>query len=160
MYTPTLIQNIQVGMSNHFSLGTLLEAYYSSRNFSTNYQATVMQAGQFRPTVNSKFLYDPDFAANAYFAAGIKPIWVINSIFHLRSEAYVFHPLRPIVEDNGAAVYGKAFSGIQMMGEINFVAQYQKVSFNAFVDFSTSNNNPYMFGLTLGILMPNEWFLE
>ena len=149
-----------IGMSNHFSLGTLLEAYYSSRNFSTNYQATVMQAGQFRPTVNSKFLYDPDFAANAYFAAGIKPIWVINSIFHLRSEAYVFHPLRPIVEDNGAAVYGKAFSGIQMMGEINFVAQYQKVSFNAFVDFSTSSNNPYMFGLTLGILMPNEWFLE
>lgn len=149
-----------IGMSYHFSLGTLLEAYYSSRNFSTNYQATMMQAGQFRPTVNSKFQYDPDFAANAYFAAGIKPIWVINSIFHIRTEAYMFQPFRPIIVVDGEAVYGKALSGTQFMGEINFVAQYQKVSFNAFVDFSTSNNNPYMFGLTLGILMPNEWFLE
>ena len=149
-----------IRMSNHFSLGTLLEAYYSSRNFSTNYQATMMQAGQFRPTVNSKFQYDPDFAANAYFAAGIKPLWVINSIFHIRTEAYMFQPFRPIVVVDGQAAYGKALSGTQFMGEINFVAQYQKISFNAFVDFSTSNNSPYMFGLTLGILMPNEWFLE
>ena len=48
----------------------------------------------------------------------------------------------------------------QMLGELNFVAQYQKISINAFLDLSTSSNNPSMFGLTLGILMPNEWFLE
>ena len=149
-----------IRMSNHFSLGTLLEAFYSSRNFSANYQATMMQAGHFRPTVNSQFQFDPDFAANAYFAAGIKPIWVINSVFHIRSEAYWFQPIRPIKDVDGVAVYAKALSGTQLMGELNFVAQYQKISFNAFVDLSTSNSNPYMFGITLGILMTNEWFLE
>ena len=119
-----------------------------------------MQAGHFRPTVNSQFQFDPDFAANSYFAAGIKPIWVINSVFHVRAEAYWFQPVRPIKVVDGEAVYGKALSGTQMMGELNFVAQYQKISFNAFVDLSTSNNSPYMFGITLGVLMPNEWFLE
>ena len=144
----------------HFTLGTLFEAYYSSRNFSNNYQASVMQAGNFRPTVNSKFVFDPDFSANSYFAAGIKPIWVINSIFHLRSEIYLFQPTRPIVNEEGQAAYGKVLQGTQIMGELNFVAQYQRISLNAFVDVSTSSNNASMFGLTMGILMPNEWFLE
>ena len=144
----------------HFTIGTLFEGYYTSRNFSSNYQSTVMQAGSFRPTVNSKFTYDPDFTANAYFAGGIKPIWVINSIFHLRSELYVFQPTRPIVNVDGKAAFGKTLSGMQILGEMAFVAQYQRISFNAFLDLSTSSNNPSMFGVTLGILMPNEWFIE
>ena len=102
----------------------------------------------------------PDFSANAYFAVGLKPIWVINSIFHVRSEVYVFQPTRPIINVDGKAAYGKAMRGMQVMGELNFVAQYQKISINAFVDISTSSTNPSMFGVTMGILMPNEWFLE
>ena len=149
-----------IKMNSHFTLGTLFEAYYSSRNFSTNYQATMMQAGSFRPTVNSKFVFDPDFCANAYMAAGLKPIWIINSIFHLRSEFYIFQPTRPIVESQGVAVYGKPLSGMQVMSELAFVAQYQKISFNAFLDLSTSDYNPSMFGVTFGFLMPNEWFIE
>lgn len=149
-----------IRMSPHFTLGTQVNAFYSSRNFSSNYQASVMQAGSFRPTVNSQFQYDPDFAANGYFALGLKPIWVINSIFHLRSEVYAFQPTRPIRNDNGKAVYGKALTGFQLMGELNFVAQYQRVSVNAFIDLSTSNYNPSMFGVTFGFLMPNEWFIE
>lgn len=147
-------------MAPHFTLGTFMNAFYSSRNFSSNYQATVMQTGSFRPTANSKFIFDPDFTANAYMAVGIKPIWVINNIFHVRSEAYVFQPTRPIVNDNGNAAYGKLLTGMQIMGELNFVAQYQRVQFNAFIDASSSSTNPFMFGVTLGILMPNEWFLE
>lgn len=144
----------------HFTIGTLFQGYYSSRNFSTNYQATVMQTGCFRPTVNSKFIYDPAFSANTYVAAGVKPIWIINNIFHLRAECYSFMPSRPILNDDGQAVYGKPFTGYQMMGELAFVAQYQRISFNIFYDISTSDYNPSMFGVTFGILMPNEWFLE
>ena len=146
--------------ASHFTLGTLFEAYYSSRNFSNNYQASVMQARHFRPTPNSKFVFDPDFTANSYLAAGIKPIWVINSVFQLRSEVYVFQPTRPIINVEGQAAYGKPLTGTKFLGELNFVAQYQRVSLNAFVDVSTSSNNASMFGVTLGILMPNEWFLE
>jgi NTE family protein len=149
-----------IKLSPHITLGTLFNAYYSSRNFSSNYQATIMQAGCFKPTVNSKFLFDPDFSANAFIAGGIKPIWIINSIFHLRAELYAFQPTRPIVNEDGLARYGKVLGGFQMMGELNFVAQYQRISFNAFVDLSTSSYNPSLVGVTLGFLMPNEWFME
>ena len=40
-------------LNPHFSLGTYLKAYYSSRNFSHNYRATMMQAGEFAPTAHS-----------------------------------------------------------------------------------------------------------
>jgi len=149
-----------INFTSHFTLGTLFEACYSSRNFSSNYQSSVMQAHHFRPTPNSKFVFDPDFTANSYFALGIKPIWVINSVFHVRSEFYVFQPTRPIVNKDGLAFYGKPLTGTKFMGEFNFVAQYQKISLNAFVNLSTSSNNASMFGVTLGFLMPNEWFLE
>jgi hypothetical protein len=81
-------------------------------------------------------------------------------VFHLRSELYAFQPTRPIYNDNGMAAYGNSLTGLKLMGELAFVAQYQRISINAFFDFSTSSFNPSMFGITFGILMPNEWFLE
>ena len=147
-------------LNNHLVLGSHIEGYYSSRNFSTNYYSSIMQAGHFRPTVNSQFTFDPDLIANVYFAGGIKPIWIINNIFHLRSEVYFFQPTRPILNDEGQAAYGKPLTGTQILGELNFVAQYNKISFNTFFNFSTTSYNPYTFGVTFGILMPNEWFIE
>ena len=147
-------------LGRHMSLGMQFDGYYSTRNFSANYQSTVMQAGSYHPTVNSRFMFDPDLRANAYVAAGIKPIWIINNIFHIRSEVYMFQPSRPIVNDNGMAEYGKALSGMQMLGELNFVAQYNRLSFNVFADFSTTKYNSSNFGVTLGFIMPNEWFIE
>ena len=41
-------------VSPKFTLGAYLEAYYSSRNFSNNYTATLMQAGEFTPTAHSQ----------------------------------------------------------------------------------------------------------
>ena len=149
-----------VQMGRRFSLGTHVEAYYSSRNFSTNFNSTVMQAGAFRPTVNSQFSFDPDMTANAWLAVGVKPIWIINNIFHLRTEMYAFQPTRPIVNSDGVAQYGKPLTGLQLLGEISFVAQYNKISFNAFFNISTSRYNPPMAGVTLGYLLPNEWFIQ
>ena len=147
-------------INSHIVLGSHIEGYYSSRNFSSNYYSSIMQAGHFRPTANSQFIFDPDLIANVYFAVGLKPIWVINNIFHIRTEAYLFQPTRPIVNDEGLASYGNPLSGTQVMGELNFVAQYNKISFNTFFNFSTTSYNPYTFGVTFGILMPNEWFIE
>ena len=45
-------------VSPKFTLGAYLEAYYSSRNFSNNYTATLMQAGEFTPTAHSKVTYN------------------------------------------------------------------------------------------------------
>jgi len=146
--------------SKHISIGTYLQGYYSSRNFSNNFYSTIMQVGSFHPTANSKFIFNPDLSANAFFAVGIRPIWLINDIFHLRSEAYLFQPTRAIENVDGKASYGQPLSGLQMLGEVAFVAQYNRVSFNAFFDWSTTSYSQFLWGVTLGILMPNEWFIE
>lgn len=149
-----------ITMGSNFVLGTLFEGYYSTRNLSFNYESSIMQAGAFRPTPNSQFAFDPDFRANAYFAGGIKPIFIINSIFQFRTEIYAFQPSRTINNAAGTAEYGDALVGLQLMGELNFVAQYNKLCFNMFADFSTSRYNTSNFGVTLGYLLPNEWFIE
>lgn len=148
-------------MGRKFVLGTLFEGYYSTRNLSFNYESSIMQSGAFRPTPNSQFSFDPDFRANAYFAGGIKPVFVINSIFQFRTELYAFQPSRTIYSDTGGkAEYGDALVGLQLMSELSFVAQYNRLCFNVFADFSTSRYNTSNFGVTLGYLLPNEWFIE
>ena len=51
-------------LSSKFVLGNYIRAYYSSRNFSHNYTATMMQAGEFSPTPHSKITYNEAFRAN------------------------------------------------------------------------------------------------
>ena len=41
-------------MGPKFTLGWMAEALYSSKNFSENYTATMMQAGEFAPTPDQR----------------------------------------------------------------------------------------------------------
>ena len=78
-------------MAPKFVLGWMAEALYSSKNFSENFTATMMQAAEFSPTPHSKLMYNEAFRANQFLAAGIKPIYVFNDMFHLRGEFYGFY---------------------------------------------------------------------
>lgn len=60
-------------MSEHWVLGWYLKALYASKNFSENYTATMMQAGEFSPTLHSKLTYNEAFRANQFVGAGIRP---------------------------------------------------------------------------------------
>ena len=71
----------------------MAEALYSSRNFSENFTATMMQAAEFSPTPHSKLMYNEAFRANQFLAAGIKPMFIFNDMFHLRGEFYGFMPI-------------------------------------------------------------------
>lgn len=64
--------------------------------FSENYAATMLQAADFSPTPHSKIMYNEAFRANQFLAAGIKPIFVFNDMFQVRSELYGFMPIFPI----------------------------------------------------------------
>ena len=68
-------------MSPKFTLGWMAEMLYSSKNFSENYTATMLQAADFSPTPHSKLMYNEAFRANQFLAAGIKPIFVFNDMF-------------------------------------------------------------------------------
>ncbi len=148
-------------MGAKFILGWMTEALYSSKNFSENYTATMMQAGDFSPTPHSKLMYNEAFRANQYVAAGIKPVYLLNDMLHLRTELYGFMPIFPIKKNTqNNAYYGKAFSQFEYMGEISIVCQLPFGAISAYVNHYSSPKKEWNVGLTIGWQLFNYRFIE
>lgn len=148
-------------MTSKFTLGWMAEAVYSSKNFSQNYTATMMQACEFSPTPHSKLVYNEAFRANQYMAAGIKPICVLNDMFQLRTEFYGFVPVYPIkCNESNEAYYGKTFSRFEYMGEVSLVCHLPFGAVSAYVNHYSSPRKEWNVGLTLGWQLFNYRFIE
>lgn len=148
-------------ISSSFTLGTYFEALYSSKNFSENYTATLLGAGAFTPTPHSMITYNDAFRANQYLAYGVKPIYNISSLFHLRGEFYGFLPIYPIEKNSiNKAVYGKAFSKFEYLGELSLVCRLPIGAISMYVNHYSSPSKNWNFGLSLGWLLFNSRFIE
>ena len=148
-------------MSPKFTLGWMAEMLYSSKNFSENYTATMLQAADFSPTPHSKLMYNEAFRANQFLAAGIKPIFVFNDMFQFRSEFYGFVPIFPIKKNAlNKAYYGKAFSRFEYIGEISVICQLPFGAISAYVNHYSSPKKKWNVGLTLGWQLFNYRFIE
>lgn len=148
-------------MSPKFTLGWMAEMLYSSKNFSENYTATMLQAADFSPTPHSKLMYNEAFRANQFLAVGIKPIFVFNDMFQFRSEFYGFVPIFPIKKNAlNKAYYGKAFSRFEYIGEISVICQLPFGAISAYVNHYSSPKKEWNVGLTLGWQLFNYRFIE
>ena len=148
-------------MSPKFTLGWMAEMLYSSKNFSENYTATMLQAADFSPTPHSKLMYNEAFRANQFLAAGIKPIFVFNDMFQFRSEFYGFVPIFPIKKNAlNKAYYGKAFSRFEYIGEISVRCQLPFGAISSYVNHYSSPKKEWNVGLTLGWQLFNYRFIE
>ncbi len=148
-------------MSPKFTLGWMAEMLYSSKNFSENYTATMLQAADFSPTPHSKLMYNEAFRANQFLAAGVKPIFVLNDMFQFRSEFYGFMPIFPIKKNAlNKAYYGKAFSRFEYMGEISVICHLPFGAISAYVNHYSSPKKEWNVGLTLGWQLFNYRFIE
>ena len=148
-------------MSPKFTLGWMAEMLYSSKNFSENYTATMLQAADFSPTPHSKLMYNEAFRANQFLAAGIKPIFVFNDMFQFRSEFYGFVPIFPIKKNAlNKAYYGKAFSRFEYIGEISVICQLPFGAISAYVNHYSSPKKEWNVVLTLGWQLFNYRFIE
>lgn len=144
-----------------FTLGSYGEAFYASRNFSENYTATMLQAGEFAPTAHSKVTYNEAFRANQYFAAGAIPIYYLNNLFHLRGEFYGFLPIYPINRNSiNKAYYGKSFSKFEYLSEVSVVCQLPFGSISVFANHYSSPDKEWNFGVSLGWQLFNYRFIE
>lgn len=148
-------------MSPKFTLGWMAEAVYSSKNFSENYTATMMQACDFSPTPHSELMYNEAFRANQYMAAGIKPIYVLNDMFQVRTEFYGFVPIFPIKKNSfNKAYYGKVFSRFEYLGELSVVCHLPFGAISAYVNHYSSPRKDWNVGITLGWQLFNYRFIE
>lgn len=150
-----------VDVVSKFIFGVHAEAFYSSKNFSENYTATLMQAGEFTPTAHSRLAYNEAFRANQYLGAGIIPIYQLNNLFHLRGEFYGFMPILPIEANSiNKPYYGKAFSRFRYMGEVSLVCHLPFGAISAYVNHYSSPKRNWNAGITLGWQLFNTRFIE
>lgn len=148
-------------VSKNWILGGYINAFYSSKNFSENYYATMMAAKDFSPTAHSKLSYNQYFRANHFVALGFKPIYRINQMFHLRTELYGFIPIFPIENTiNNKAQYGKTFSSFRFMGEVSFVCQLPVGDISFFINHYSMPKREWNFGLSIGWQLFNNRFIE
>ncbi len=144
-----------------FVLGSYFDAYYSSRNFSNNYNATMLQAGEFSPTLHSKINYNISFRANQFVGAGVIPIYKINPLLHARIGIYGFLPIFPILcNENNKAYYGKAFRGFEYMSDLSLVLKFPFCSLSAYLNYYSSPKKDWNFGISLGWQIFGEKFMR
>lgn len=153
-------ENFPIG--KYFILGTDMHIHYSTRGLSPTYQATMMQAGAYTPTMNSMFNYDPAFRANQFVAAGICPIYKINNFIQIRGGIYGFSPYRKIKERNDGTAYfsKKRFDDFQYIGELAVATKISTLTVSAYVDYYSSHKKGVNAGITLGWFMFNERLIE
>ena len=151
-----------IPLSRRFTLGTYGEFAFSTRPFSQNYMATIIQAPRFEPTPFSKTVFNEAFAANRFAAVGIKPIWKFSNAISLRNETYLFVPLRTIErQPNGMAIYSEPFTSVQYMSELSLVLDiFKGASISIFGNYFSSGTNQWNFGINIGSLLFNEKFLK
>lgn len=148
-------------LGNKMVLGSYFNAYYSSRNFSNNYNATMLQAGEFSPTLHSKINYNDAFRANQFVGAGVIPVYKINQLLHARLGIYGFLPIFPILcNENNKAYYGKAFSKFEYMGDLSLVLKFPFGSVSAYLDYYSSPKNNWNVGISLGWQIFGERFMK
>lgn len=146
---------------HNFTLGTYMNIYYSSRNFSHNYRATMMQAGEFSPTAHSKIAYNEAFRANQYVGLGIVPIYQFSNVIHARLGVYGFLPMFPIKEDsNHKAYFGNLFTRQEWLSELDIVVGLPFGAISAYVNYYSSPKNNWNIGLTLGWQIFGNRFMD
>ena len=93
--------------------------------------------------------------------AGIRPIYRLNQMFHLRAEFYGFMPIYPIERNSlNKAYYGKAFSKFEYLGEISVVCQLPFGDISAYVNHYSSPRREWNVGLSIGFQLFNYRFIE
>lgn len=148
-------------ISKKVSLGSYLHAYYSSRNFSNNYRATMMQAGEFSPTTHSKITYNEAFRANQFAGVGIIPIYKLNNMIQARLGIYGFVPFFPInCNELNKATYGKMFSKFEYLGDLSVVVRLPFGSVSAYLNYYSSPGKNWNAGISLGWQIFGERFMQ
>jgi NTE family protein len=147
-------------INSKFNLGYKLQSVLSSKNFLNNYTASVLQAPTYTPTLHSAIVFNESFRANQFVAAGIIPIWKLNTIFHMRGDFHGFLPIYPLFKDaNKKTYYGNLFSHPAYMGEISLVAQLPFMSISLFANCYSFPKNNWNFGLNIGYLIFGSKFI-
>ena len=148
-------------LSPQLTLGVYAEGMFSTRKLANNYTASLIQSQAFQPTPYTRTVFNEAFSANQFAAIGIKPIYNLTKEFHLRAEAYWFLPYQSILmASDNTAYYSAPFSKSQFMAETSLVFNFKIASASAYVNYFSSAQSQWNFGINIGFLLFNPKFTD
>ncbi|MCM1355515.1 MAG: patatin-like phospholipase family protein [Staphylococcus sp.] len=158
-------------LHRRFSLGITGEALLSTRKLLPTYDASIVAAEAFHPTPSSYNYFNPELRANSFLTAGLMPVWKISGSFQLRGSFHCFLPLRKIgyayVTDDSSPSpsgirpqYGKWFHDPEFFGELQAVVALPFGSISAYGNYTSSHDNNWNFGISIGAYILAPKFLK
>lgn len=140
----------------HWSLGIDTDALLSSRKLLHNYYAAISAASAFTPTAASDNNFNMALRANSYLAAGLIPVYRLNSNLSFRASAYLFAPVQRILDSgtpDHAARYGRAFSSLTPYFEFDAVYRLPFATIAAYASYTDAHNAKLNVGISFGIYL-------
>ncbi len=147
--------------NRRFRMGGFSELVITNRNTLNNYTSTIIQAPAFRPTSHSKVFFNEAFSANKYLALGVKPIYMLNDLVQVRTEAYMFLPYQRFYKNwESKAVLDMPLSSVNFIVESSLIFNFKFASAGVFLNHYSSGVSKWNFGINIGYLLFNSRFLD
>ena len=155
-------------MGRHVSLGLTSDLLLSTRKLSGVYSADIADAPSYVPTAATAGVFNPTLRATSYLAAGLVPVYKVNSALSARVVANVFAPLRPIEQtdigtlgDGLGSRQGGWFDGIQFFGEAQVSYALPFATIAGYANYVTGDGaKRWNVGLSFGFYLPAPTFLR
>ena len=133
------------------------EAVISNQPLFNNYTASILQAASFSPVPETKTLFQTQFRAHNYAAAGLKTILSFTSRLDLRVEGYIFQPHKQILQNEDlTASYGEPFAKRYFMASAVLVYHTPIAPIALSVNYYDQSKQQFSVIFTTGFLIFNR----
>ncbi|MDE6266179.1 MAG: patatin-like phospholipase family protein [Muribaculaceae bacterium] len=139
-------------ISNHFSLGTELSGYLSTRRLLPTYDQSIVVAQPFHPTPSSYNSFNSHMRANSYVTAGVVPVYKFNDNLQFRGTFHCFMPMRAIkMQTDGSAYYGNWLADPAFFGELSAVYNFHFATLTLYGNYTESSSRDWNGGISFGL---------
>jgi NTE family protein len=142
-----------LSLSSRWTLGLESNVMLSTRKLLPDYNASLISAPQYAPTPAADNVFNTEFRANNYLAAGVIPIFSFMENLSARVGGYVFVPMRTIYEMPAGAEYGKWFDTAKFFGEADITYQFPFGTLNAYCNYCNTSTHSCNVGISFGIYL-------
>lgn len=148
--------NQYVNINKYFTLGYMAQFNYSGQGAFSNSISTRLFAKQYSPTPHSKELVLEQFRANAWFAAGVIPIYTITNSLQLRGELHAISTYRDINPTSFKTTYSDVLPVPRIMASASLVYQTLLGPFCVSANYYQKESDPFYFNIHFGLVMFNR----
>ncbi|MBI3503000.1 MAG: patatin-like phospholipase family protein [Bacteroidetes bacterium] len=137
-------------------MGIYFESAYSTQPRFNNYTASLLASPAFQPLAECKTLFQPNFRAHSYAAAGLKNIITIKNRIDFRVEGYIYQPYQQIDTVGNQQIYTVPFLRRYFMGTAALVGHTPIGPIAFSVNYYHGEKQPFTFLFHFGYIIFNK----